>query len=409
MSGMRRLVAVISAIVFLDAMLFGALIPLVPAYVDDFDLTKLQAGMLVGAFGAGAILGGIPGGIVAGRVGSEERRHQRTAAARARDLRTGARRLAGNGRHRPVPSGPLERIDVGWSALLGHRVDAARAPRPAPRHGLRDRRPRRDSGADGRSRRQARRVPGRLRRHRRDRLAPCRGGAPPAAPRGRGRRARRRAPRVRRPGVRRRPLAQCVAGTVLRRARRARSARTRRGRLRRRRDRSRLPRRRADRDGAEPAARAALRPPGTALADPLGAQRVDRRRDPARLRRQPACDRLARDRGRGVVRRLLHAWDRPRVGPRRDRRARAGARVRRHEHRLGGRCAGGADARRWARRPRSGMPRPTSSARLSARARSRRSACAYDHSRRRPDRSRQFGRCAGNCSSAQAASSGRRR
>ena len=45
---MRRLVAVISAIVFLDAMLFGALIPLVPAYVDDFDLSKLQAGMLVG-------------------------------------------------------------------------------------------------------------------------------------------------------------------------------------------------------------------------------------------------------------------------------------------------------------------------------------------------------------------------
>ena len=66
---MRRLVAVISAIVFLDAMLFGALIPLVPAYVDDFDLSKLQAGLLVGAFGAGAVLGGIPGGIVAGRVG----------------------------------------------------------------------------------------------------------------------------------------------------------------------------------------------------------------------------------------------------------------------------------------------------------------------------------------------------
>src|SRR4051812_36398889 len=65
---MRRLVAVISAIVFLDAMLFGALIPLVPAYVDDFDLNKLQAGLLVGAFGAGAIVGGIPGGLGAGPV-----------------------------------------------------------------------------------------------------------------------------------------------------------------------------------------------------------------------------------------------------------------------------------------------------------------------------------------------------
>jgi MFS family permease len=65
----RRLVVVISAIVFLDAMLFGALIPLVPGYVNAFDLTKLQAGLLVGAFGAGAIVGGIPGGILAGRVG----------------------------------------------------------------------------------------------------------------------------------------------------------------------------------------------------------------------------------------------------------------------------------------------------------------------------------------------------
>jgi MFS family permease len=66
---MRRLLVVVSTIVFLDALLFGALIPLVPAYVDDFDLSKLQAGLLVGAFGAGAVLCGIPGGIVAGRVG----------------------------------------------------------------------------------------------------------------------------------------------------------------------------------------------------------------------------------------------------------------------------------------------------------------------------------------------------
>ena len=55
---MRRLVIVISAIVFLDAMLFGALIPLLPGYVDDFGLTKLQAGLLLGAFGAGSVIGG---------------------------------------------------------------------------------------------------------------------------------------------------------------------------------------------------------------------------------------------------------------------------------------------------------------------------------------------------------------
>ncbi len=66
---MRRLLLLVSTIVFVDAMLFGTLIPLVPGFVDDFDLTKLQAGLLLGAFGAGALLGGVPGGLIAGRVG----------------------------------------------------------------------------------------------------------------------------------------------------------------------------------------------------------------------------------------------------------------------------------------------------------------------------------------------------
>ena len=66
---MRPLVVLVSSIVFVDAMLFGALIPLVPVYADEFDLSKTGAGLLVGAFGAGALLGGIPGGIAAARVG----------------------------------------------------------------------------------------------------------------------------------------------------------------------------------------------------------------------------------------------------------------------------------------------------------------------------------------------------
>jgi MFS family permease len=66
---MRRLVVLVSAIVFVDAMLFGALVPLVPGYADEFDLSKATAGLLVGAFGAGALLGGIPGGILAARFG----------------------------------------------------------------------------------------------------------------------------------------------------------------------------------------------------------------------------------------------------------------------------------------------------------------------------------------------------
>lgn len=66
---MRRLLVLVSTIVFVDAMLFGTLIPLIPGYVDEFGLSKLQAGMLLGAFGGGVLAGGIPGGLLAGRLG----------------------------------------------------------------------------------------------------------------------------------------------------------------------------------------------------------------------------------------------------------------------------------------------------------------------------------------------------
>jgi MFS family permease len=66
---MRRLLALVSAIIFVDAMLYTALTPLVPDYADEFDLSKTGAGLLIAAFGAGALLGGIPGGIAAARFG----------------------------------------------------------------------------------------------------------------------------------------------------------------------------------------------------------------------------------------------------------------------------------------------------------------------------------------------------
>ena len=65
----RRLLALVSSIVFVDAMLFTALTPLVPKYADEYGLSKLGAGVLVGAFGVGALLGGVPGGLVASRFG----------------------------------------------------------------------------------------------------------------------------------------------------------------------------------------------------------------------------------------------------------------------------------------------------------------------------------------------------
>jgi MFS family permease len=66
---MRRLLVLVSVVVFVDAMLFGALAPLIPGYADEFGLSKTGAGLLVGAFGAGALLGGIPGGLAAMRWG----------------------------------------------------------------------------------------------------------------------------------------------------------------------------------------------------------------------------------------------------------------------------------------------------------------------------------------------------
>jgi MFS family permease len=65
----RRLLVLVSSIIFVDALLFGALTPLVPGYADEFDLSKTGAGLLVAAFGAGALVGGIPGGISARHIG----------------------------------------------------------------------------------------------------------------------------------------------------------------------------------------------------------------------------------------------------------------------------------------------------------------------------------------------------
>ncbi|MFN0155719.1 MAG: MFS transporter [Gaiella sp.] len=66
---MRRTVGFLSSVVFFDAMLFGALIPLVPRFADELGLSKLEAGLLVGAYGAGSLLFGIPAGMIAARIG----------------------------------------------------------------------------------------------------------------------------------------------------------------------------------------------------------------------------------------------------------------------------------------------------------------------------------------------------
>src|SRR5918996_2065700 len=66
---MRRLLALASAIVFVDTMFFAAVVPILPALADEFGLSKSEAGVLTGAYAAGTFLGAIPGGWLAARIG----------------------------------------------------------------------------------------------------------------------------------------------------------------------------------------------------------------------------------------------------------------------------------------------------------------------------------------------------
>jgi DHA1 family multidrug resistance protein-like MFS transporter len=66
-----RLLALVGPIVFVDAMLFGALAPLLPRYTESLGLSKGGAGLLVAALGGGMLVGGFPAGMAARRLGSK--------------------------------------------------------------------------------------------------------------------------------------------------------------------------------------------------------------------------------------------------------------------------------------------------------------------------------------------------
>jgi MFS family permease len=68
---MRRLVVLVSAIVLVDTMLYAALTPLLPAYSEEFGLSKGGAGALVAAYAVGVLLGAFPAGIAASWFGAK--------------------------------------------------------------------------------------------------------------------------------------------------------------------------------------------------------------------------------------------------------------------------------------------------------------------------------------------------
>jgi MFS family permease len=67
---MRRLLLLVATLVAVDTMLYAALTPLLPHFADEFGLSKTRAGVLVAAYAAGALVGGLPGGLASVRLGA---------------------------------------------------------------------------------------------------------------------------------------------------------------------------------------------------------------------------------------------------------------------------------------------------------------------------------------------------
>src|SRR4051812_17509301 len=68
---LRRVLVITSLAVAADMLLYGAVAPLLPHYVDELDLSKAQAGLLVGSYSAGLLLSALPLGFAAARLGAQ--------------------------------------------------------------------------------------------------------------------------------------------------------------------------------------------------------------------------------------------------------------------------------------------------------------------------------------------------
>jgi MFS family permease len=65
----RRLLSLVCALVLVDTMLYAALTPLLGRFAEQLHLSSATAGLLVAVYAAGALIGGLPGGVASARLG----------------------------------------------------------------------------------------------------------------------------------------------------------------------------------------------------------------------------------------------------------------------------------------------------------------------------------------------------
>ena len=118
---MRRLLLLVSVLVCVDTMLYAALTPLLPHFAHEFGLSKAQAGVLVGAYAAGALVGGIPGGWATVKIGSRRAVLVGLVLDGAGEHRVRVRRQLLDAVRGAVPPGPRQRLHVGRRDELAAR------------------------------------------------------------------------------------------------------------------------------------------------------------------------------------------------------------------------------------------------------------------------------------------------